>query len=178
MTHTVTDASGADELSERIRAASLKVTATRRSVLAALSAAPHTSADTIFAAVVTELPGTSLQAVYGVLTAFTAAGLVRRIEPAGSAALYECRIGDNHHHLVCTHCSAVQDVDCVVGGAPCLTPSDTGGFAIHTAEVTFWGLCAACQTGAAEAALAAPASSAAAPTTSAPAPTASAPDAH
>jgi Fur family ferric uptake transcriptional regulator len=145
MTETVTDAVGADELSERIRAASLKVTATRRSVLGVLSSTPHESADTIFAAVATELPGTSLQAVYGVLTAFTTAGLVRRIEPAGSAALYECRIGDNHHHVVCTHCSAIQDVDCVVGGAPCLTPSDAGGFAIHTAEVTFWGLCAACQ---------------------------------
>ena len=148
MTHTVTDALGADELSERIRAASLKVTATRRSVLAALSAAPHTSADTIFAAVATELPGTSLQAVYGVLTAFTTAGLVRRIEPAGSAALYECRIGDNHHHLVCTHCSAVQDVDCVVGGAPCLTPSDDHGFTIDEAEVIFWGLCPSCSTAA------------------------------
>jgi Fur family ferric uptake transcriptional regulator len=135
----------ADELSERIRAASLKVTATRRSVLSVLSETPHASADTIFAAVATELPGTSLQAVYGVLTAFTTAGLVRRIEPAGSAALYECRIGDNHHHLVCTRCSAVQDVDCVVGEAPCLTPSETSGFTIHTAEVTFWGLCSACQ---------------------------------
>ena len=157
MTETVSDAPVADELSERIRAASLKVTATRRAVLGALAAAPHASADTIFGTVATELPGTSVQAVYGVLSAFTAAGLVRRIEPAGSAALYECRIGDNHHHLVCTHCSAVQDVDCVVGGAPCLTPSDTGGFAIHTAEVTFWGLCGACQTSAAATQAAAPA---------------------
>jgi Fe2+ or Zn2+ uptake regulation protein len=167
MTEIVTDAPVADELSERIRAASLKVTATRRSVLAALSAAPHTSADTIFAAVASELPGTSLQAVYGVLAAFTTAGLARRIEPAGSAALYECRIGDNHHHLVCTTCAAVQDVDCVVGGAPCLTPSDAGGFAIHTAEVTFWGLCAACQANAAASA-SIPAAAAAATTGLAP----------
>jgi len=163
MTETVTDAPVADELSDRIRAASLKVTATRRSVLGALTAAPHASADTIFATVADELPGTSLQAVYGVLAAFTTAGLVRRIEPAGSAALYECRIGDNHHHLVCTHCSAVQDVDCVVGGAPCLTPSNTGGFAIHTAEVTFWGLCGACQAIASAAPAAHPTSASAAP---------------
>lgn len=145
MTETVTDAQGADELSARIRAASLKVTASRLAVLRALTENPHASAETVFAAVAVDLPGTSMQAVYGVLSAFTAAGLVRRIEPAGSAALYECRIGDNHHHLVCTRCAAVHDVDCVVGEAPCLTPPDTLGFAVHEAEVTFWGICANCQ---------------------------------
>ena len=86
-----------------------------------------------------------MQAVYGVLTALTRAKLLRRIEPAGSPARYERRIGDNHHHVICRDCSAVQDVDCVVGEAPCLTPSQAGGYAIETAEVTFWGLCPDCQ---------------------------------
>jgi Fur family ferric uptake transcriptional regulator len=97
------------------------------------------------------LPGTSIQNVHNVLGDLTTAGLVRRIEPAGSAALYERRIGDNHHHVVCTGCGAVADVDCVVGHAPCLHPSDAGGFAIDTAEVTFWGLCPSCQERAARA---------------------------
>ena len=131
---------------QRLRAAGLKVTAPRLAVIEAFPAEPgHLSADDIYARVTTTLPSTSLQAVYGVLTAFVAAGLLRKIEPAGSAALYEKRIGDNHHHLVCTSCNAVTDVDCVIGEAPCLTPSSTNGFAIHSAEVTFWGLCAECQ---------------------------------
>jgi Fur family ferric uptake transcriptional regulator len=132
-------------LAESIRDVGLKVTAVRLAVLRALGGAPHSDAERLFRAVHAELPGTSLQAVYGVLTAFTAAGLVRRIEPAGSAARYERRVGDNHHHVVCTDCGAVGDVDCLVGEAPCLSPSDTGGFVVQSAEVTFWGLCAACQ---------------------------------
>lgn len=131
-----------------IRAAGLKVTAPRLAVLAGLDAAPHATADHLFDAVARQLPGTSLQAVYGVLGAFATAGLVRRIEPAGSAALFERRVGDNHHHIVCTGCRSVRDVECVTGEAPCLTPSDTAGFLVQTAEVTFWGLCPACRAGA------------------------------
>ena len=101
-------------------------------------------ADTVFRAVRETLPGTSLQAVYGVLGALTGVGLVRRFDPAGSPALFERRVGDNHHHLVCSNCGTIRDVDCVIGAAPCLTPVDTAGFRIHTAEVTFWGLCAEC----------------------------------
>ena len=134
-----------DELTLRIRGAGLKVTETRLAVLKALDSTPHADADTVFGAVKRDLPGTSLQAVYGVLAAMTGAGLLRKIEPAGSSARYERRRGDNHHHVICSSCGAVQDVDCVVGEAPCLTASNDAGFAIHTAEVTFWGLCPACQ---------------------------------
>lgn len=135
----------AEELTESIRGAGLKVTEPRLAVLKALHSAPHSDAETVFRAVRNDLPSTSVQAVYGVLAALTAAGLLRKIEPAGSSARYERRIGDNHHHLVCTGCNAIQDVDCAVGAAPCLTASDDGGFTIHTAEVTYWGLCPNCQ---------------------------------
>ncbi|GAB3140899.1 Fur family transcriptional regulator [Marisediminicola antarctica] len=130
---------------ELLRDAGLKVTAPRLAVLLAVEQAPHSDADALFAAVRRGLPGTSLQAVYGVLGALTTAGLVRRIEPATSPALYERRIGDNHHHVVCTSCKAVEDVDCVHGAAPCLTPSSSHGFVVEAAEVTFWGLCPRCQ---------------------------------
>jgi Fur family ferric uptake transcriptional regulator len=138
-------AAAAEELTQSIRGAGLKVTGPRIAVMNALHENPHADADTVFGAVKQRLPGTSLQAVYGVLAALTAAGLLRKIEPAGSSARYERRIGDNHHHLVCSQCGAIQDVDCVVGEAPCLTPSQSGGYAVHTAEVTFWGLCPDCQ---------------------------------
>ncbi len=88
-----------------------------------------------------DLGKVSTQAVYDVLKACVSAGLVRRIEPAGSAALFETRIGDNHHHLVCRRCGAVTDVDCTVGHAPCLEPSQTAGFVVDEAEIVFWGLC-------------------------------------
>jgi Fur family ferric uptake transcriptional regulator len=133
------------QLEGGLRAAGLRVTAGRVAVLGALADRPHTDAETVFRAVLAELPGTSIQNVHNVLGDLADAGLVRRIEPAGSPALYERRIGDNHHHVVCTSCGAVADVDCVVGHAPCLTPSDASGFAIATAEVTFWGLCVSCQ---------------------------------
>ena len=136
----------ADHAAE-IRAAGLKVTAPRLAVLQELAASPHATADQLYDSVSATLTGTSLQAVYGVLAAFTTAGLVRRIEPAGSAALFERRVGDNHHHLICTGCRSVTDVECVVGEAPCLTPSDSAGFIVQTAEVTFWGLCPNCQSG-------------------------------
>jgi Fur family ferric uptake transcriptional regulator len=92
-----------------------------------------------------QLGGVSTQAVYDVLRAFTVAGLVRRIEPAGSPALFETRVHDNHHHVVCRGCGAVADVDCVVGRAPCLEPSAAPGFVVDEAEVTFWGVCSDCQ---------------------------------
>lgn len=129
----------------RLRSVQLKVTAPRVAVLGVLEAHGHFDAEAVFSAVSTSLPKTSLQAVYGVLAALVAAGLVRKIEPAGSAALYEARVGDNHHHLVCLECQRVEDVDCTIGESPCLTPSNTNGFAIKVAEVTFWGLCAECQ---------------------------------
>jgi len=134
----------------RLREAGLRVTDSRRAVLDALVGRPHASADELLAVVALTLPGTSMQSMYNVLGDFVDAGLVRRIEPAGRPGLFELRVGDNHHHLVCSRCGAVQDVDCVVGEAPCLTPSDTHGYAVQTAEVTFWGLCPAC-TAAAEA---------------------------
>jgi Fe2+ or Zn2+ uptake regulation protein len=127
-----------------IRGRGLRLTAGRLAVLDALDKMPHTDAESVFTAVRVSVPGTSIQSVHNILGDLTAAGLVRRIEPAGSAARYERRIGDNHHHVVCTACGAVGDVDCVVGQAPCLEPSNANGFTVHTAEVTFWGLCADC----------------------------------
>jgi Fur family ferric uptake transcriptional regulator len=91
----------------------------------------------------------STQAVYDCLAAMTRAGLLRRIEPAGSPARYETRVGDNHHHVVCRACGATQDIDCAVGAAPCLQPEDAGGFVVDEAEVTYWGLCPACRAAAA-----------------------------
>ena len=134
-----------DEAEAHLRSAGLKVTAPRLAVLDAVTGNGHLDADAVHARVVESLPGTSLQSVYNVLGALGEAGLLRRIEPAGSPALYESRTGDNHHHVVCTRCKAVADVDCVVGHAPCLVPRETNGVAIHTAEVTFWGLCADCR---------------------------------
>ncbi|TXN28785.1 Fur family transcriptional regulator [Lacisediminihabitans profunda] len=123
----------------------LRVTPGRLAVLAALDRLPHSDAETLCHAVRSERPDMSVQSVHNVLADLTAAGLVRRIEPARSPALYERRIGDNHHHIVCTGCGAVADVDCVHGSAPCLAPNDASGYIITTAEVTFWGLCASCQ---------------------------------
>jgi Fur family ferric uptake transcriptional regulator len=127
-----------------IRAAGLRVTATRRAVFDALAERPHARADEVFDRVHDGLDAPSMQSVYNALGDFVAAGLARRIEPAGHAGLYEMRVDDNHHHLVCNECGRVEDVDCVVGEAPCLQPSDTHGYRIHTAEVTFWGVCAEC----------------------------------
>ena len=127
-----------------LRAAGLKVTESRLAVFDVFSPGEHLDADDVHTRVAAVLPTTSRQAVYGVLGALADAGLLRKIEPAGSPALYETRIGDNHHHLVCTSCGKVVDVGCVVGEAACLTPSETHGFRIATAEVTFWGLCPEC----------------------------------
>lgn len=133
------------EFVELVRSAKLRVTASRVAVLLVLSRHPHADTDTVIRNVRTELGSVSPQAVYNVLAAFVEAGLVRRIEPAGSAALYELRVADNHHHVVCRKCSAVQDVDCAVGRRPCLTPSDTQGYLLDEAEVTYWGICPNCQ---------------------------------
>ncbi|MFC9766282.1 Fur family transcriptional regulator [Rhodococcus jostii] len=132
----------------QLREVGLRVTAPRVAVLNAVAVRPHSDVDDIAAVVREELGSVSTQAVYDVLKACTAAGLLRRIEPAGSPARFETRTGDNHHHLVCRSCGAVVDVDCAVGEAPCLGPSQAHGFEIDEAEVVFWGLCSQCQTGA------------------------------
>ncbi len=147
-----------------LRGASLRVTRPRLAVLAAVHERPHADTDSVIADVREALGEVSHQAVYDVLRALTAAGLVRRIQPAGSVARYESRVGDNHHHLVCRDCGAITDVDCAVGHAPCLTPGSDGaasasstgsadstgsapfalGFEIDEAEVVWWGRCPAC----------------------------------
>ncbi len=127
-----------------LRRADLRVTRQRTAVLAAVAARPHADTDTVLRAVRDELPGVSHQAVYDSLHTLTGAGLVRRIQPAGSVARYEARTGDNHHHVVCRSCGTVADVDCAVGAAPCLVPSDDHGFVIDEAEVVFWGTCGTC----------------------------------
>jgi len=132
-------------LESALHDAGLRATAGRVAVLEAMESMAHTDAERVFRAVSEVLPTTSIQSVHNILADLTTAGLLRRIEPAGSAALYERRIGDNHHHVVCTRCGAIGDVDCVVGETPCLTPSSAGGFTVQTAEVTFWGLCPSCQ---------------------------------
>lgn len=128
-----------------IRGAGLRVTATRVAVLDALRARPHATADDVFDRIVGSLPGTSKQSVYNALGDFADAGLARRIEPAGHAGTFELRVGDNHHHVVCTRCGRIDDVDCVVGSAPCLHVPEGSGYLIETAEVTFWGVCADCR---------------------------------
>jgi Fe2+ or Zn2+ uptake regulation protein len=132
------------DFQQMLRGAALRVTRPRVAVLRAVHAHPHADTDSIIGAVRRDIPDVSHQAVYDVLRALTAAGLVRRIEPSGSVARYESRIGDNHHHLVCRSCGLVADVDCAVGEAPCLTPSDDSGFSIDEAEVTYWGRCPDC----------------------------------
>lgn len=128
-----------------LKTAGMRVTDSRRAVLTALASMPHSGADAIYAHVSEALPTTSRQAIYNVLGDLSAAGLARRIEPAGQPGLYELRVGDNHHHVICTNCGAVADVDCATGHAPCLTPSAGSGFVIAEAEVTYWGLCGSCQ---------------------------------
>lgn len=127
-----------------LRERNLKVTAQRLAVLRAVSARPHCTAEAVVEQVRREIGTISRQAVYDALGVLADSGLLRRIEPAGSPALYECRAGDNHHHLICRACGKTVDVDCVVGGAPCLTPSDPAGYQIDEAEVIFWGKCPEC----------------------------------
>lgn len=131
---------------DELRGAGLRVTAARVALLETVRAGDHLPADAIATGVRGRLGHISLQAVYEALHSLTAAGLVRRLEPPGSAARFEGRVGDNHHHLVCRSCGAVVDVDCAVGHAPCLTASDDRGFSIDEAEVIYWGLCPDCST--------------------------------
>ncbi len=132
------------EVQELLRGAALRVTRPRVAVLTAVYANAHADTDSIIGAVRRELPEVSHQAVYDCLAALTTAKLVRRIQPSGSVARYESRVGDNHHHVICRSCGVIADVDCAVGHAPCLNASDDNGFVIDEAEVIYWGLCADC----------------------------------
>ena len=134
------------DLQQLLRAAALRVTRPRLAVLGAVHAHPHADTDSIIRAARGDLPDVSHQALYGVLRVLTDAGLVRRIQPAGSVARYEARVGDNHHHMVCRSCQDIVDVDCATGSAPCLTASDDHGFAVDEAEVIYWGRCPTCST--------------------------------
>ena len=129
-----------------LRGAGLRVTAVRVALLETVRGGDHLHVEGVAAGVRDRVGHVSLQAVYEALHALTAAGLVRRIEPAGSPARFEGRVGDNHHHVVCRSCGVLADVDCAVGEAPCLTASDDHGFAIGEAEVVYWGLCPDCST--------------------------------
>jgi Fur family ferric uptake transcriptional regulator len=129
-----------------LRGAALRVTRPRVAVLAAVHDHPHADTDSIIGVVREDLSEVSHQAIYDVLRALTIAGLVRRIQPSGSVARYESRVGDNHHHVVCRSCGVIADVDCAVGHVPCLTASDDHGFVLDEAEVVYWGLCPECST--------------------------------
>jgi Fe2+ or Zn2+ uptake regulation protein len=128
-----------------LRGVALRVTRPRVAVLSALHDHPHADTDSIIEAVREDLGEVSHQAVYDVLRALTAVGLVRRLQPTGSVARYEARVGDNHHHVVCRSCGAIADVDCAVGHAPCLTAADDAGYEIDEAEVIYWGRCPGCK---------------------------------
>ena len=129
---------------ERLRAASLRVTQPRLAVLTAIAEHPHADADTVIAAVRRNIPTVSHQAVYDSLNTLSSVGLIRRIQPIGSSARYESRVGDNHHHVVCRTCGAIADVDCAVGEVPCLTAAHDHGYAIDEAEIIYWGVCPSC----------------------------------
>lgn len=127
-----------------LRGVGLRVTRPRLAVLAAVYAHPHAETESIIGVVREKHGGVSHQAAYDVLHALTEAGLVRRIQPPGSLARYEARVGDNHHHVVCRSCGVIADVDCATGATPCLTPADDHGFVIDEAEVVYRGLCPDC----------------------------------
>ena len=133
-------------IAEELRGAGLRVTAARVALLETVREGDHLGVEAIASGVRDRVGHVSLQAVYEALHALTATGLVRRIEPPGSPARFEGRVRDNHHHIVCRSCGTVADVDCAVGEAPCLTPSDDHGFAVDEAEVIYWGLCPSCST--------------------------------
>ena len=128
-----------------LRSHSISVTAQRLAVLRAVSARPHTTADAIAEEVRKGIGSISRQSIYNVLGVLTEKGLIRRIQPAGSAALYENRVGDNHHHLICRSCGETVDVDCAIGETPCLTATNDVGYVIDEAEVIYWGTCPKCQ---------------------------------
>ena len=131
---------------EELRGAGLRVTAARVALLETVRDGDHLGIEAITSGVRARIGHISLQAVYDALHALTAAGLIRRLEPAGRPPRFEGRVGDNHHHVVCRSCGAVADVDCAVGDAPCLTASDDHGYSIGEAEVVYWGLCPRCST--------------------------------
>ncbi|WP_344922980.1 Fur family transcriptional regulator [Streptosporangium oxazolinicum] len=131
---------------EELRGAGLRVTAARVALLETVRNGDHLDVEALTSGVRDRIGQISLQAVYEGLHALTTAGLVRRIEPPGSPALFEGRVGDNHHHIVCRSCGVVADVDCAVGEAPCLTASNDHGFAIDEAEIIYWGVCLNCST--------------------------------
>jgi Fe2+ or Zn2+ uptake regulation protein len=133
------------DLADDLRACGLQVTAQRLAVLEAVRANSHASADSVWEFAVTRIGSISRQAVYDALAALTDAGLVRRIQPAGSPARFEGRVHDNHHHMICRECGHLVDVDCATGAVPCLTPSDSHGFEVDEAEVVYWGRCASCK---------------------------------
>lgn len=135
----------AEMLKAKLQSVGMRITAPRLAVLAAVHGGGHLNADAITEVARERLGSLSRQAVYDNLHALLEVGLIRRIEPANAPALYEARVGDNHHHLVCGQCGRIEDVDCVVGHRPCLEPAVTHGFLITEAEVTFWGLCPACR---------------------------------
>jgi Fur family ferric uptake transcriptional regulator len=135
-----------EQIVEQLRRSGLRATGPRVAVYAAVRGLDgHPDVQEIVARVHADGEAVSTQAVYDCLASLSGAGLLRRIEPAGSPARYETRVGDNHHHIVCRACGAAKDIDCAVGATPCLEPAGTGGFAVDEAEVTFWGLCPACQ---------------------------------
>jgi Fe2+ or Zn2+ uptake regulation protein len=132
------------DFEQALRASALRVTRPRVAVLTPVHEHPHADTDSVISAARADLGAVSHQAVYDVLRALTTAGLVRCIQPKGSSARYEARVGDNHHHVVCRACGAIADIDCAVGYAPCLTASDGSEYEIDEAEVVFWGHCPAC----------------------------------
>ncbi|HYH26257.1 MAG TPA: Fur family transcriptional regulator [Blastococcus sp.] len=137
----------AADLERALRAAGLRVTRPRLAVLEAVHASPHVDTEALIGEARVRLGAVSHQAVYDVLRVLTDKGLVRRIQPQGSVARYEARIGDNHHHLVCRSCGAISDIDCATGEAPCLAPSGGEGFVVDEAEVIYWGRCQSCAAG-------------------------------
>lgn len=133
------------EPAELLRRHGLHVTAQRLAVMRAVSTRPHATADAVAELAVAEIGSISRQAVYDALAVLVEKGILRRIEPSGSAARFEARVSDNHHHLICRSCGKVVDVDCAVGSAPCLTPSEAMGYEIDEAEVIYWGHCPDCR---------------------------------
>jgi Fur family transcriptional regulator, stress-responsive regulator len=134
------------DFAQKLRESGLQVTAQRLAVLRAIAQTPHSTAEGLATQVRAELGAISRQAVYDVLGVLVEKGLIRRIQPAGSAALYEDRVGDDHHHIICQCCGKAVDVDCTVGTAPGLTSEDSSGFQVHAAEIIYWGTCPECLT--------------------------------
>jgi len=133
------------DLAERLRQRGFKVTAQRLAVLRAVAFRPHLTADDVVELVIGDIGAISRRAVYDSVNVLADMGMIRRIQPAGSAARYEDRVGDNHHHLICRICGRMVDVDCAVGVSPCLTAADSAGYAVDEAEVVYWGRCPACK---------------------------------